>query len=74
MLQPQDQGNLPKKMLNLEAYSFGGLESVMIPLCSRQTCCDGGAVAKSLNPNLEVGGCYIVSKRKRMLIGKSMGS
>lgn len=74
MIQHQDQGNLPRKMLNLEASSFGGLESVMILLCSRQTWCVSGAVAESLNSNLEVGGCYIVSRRKRMLIGNSMGS
>lgn len=74
MIQHQDQGNLPRKMLNLEAYGFGGLDSAMILLCSRQTWHDSGAVAESLNPNLDVGGGYIVSRRKRMLTGNSMGS
>lgn len=74
MIQHQDQGNLPRKMLNLEAYGFGGLDSAMILLCSRQTWHDSGAVAESLNPNLDVGAGYIVSRRKRMLTGNSMGS
>lgn len=74
MIQHQDQGNLPRQMLNLEAYGFGGLDSAMILLCSRQMWHDSGAVAESLNPNLEVGGGYIVSRRKRMLTGNSMGS